>query len=726
MTGRFGLLGAVEATIDNHPIALGHTQLRCMLALLLIEANHPVTVDQFIDRVWADGRLPRQPRRAVQHNIPLLRRALAPAPGVSIARAGAGYQLSTDPDTIDLHRFHALLAQARATQDGRADIHDADQRAAALLEEALALWRGEPLADLDVDTAWLHALRVTLTRHHEAARLDLTDIRLRQGRHTTLLAELAEQTTRHPFDERLAGQYLLALYRSGRQAEALRHYRDLQHVLAEELGTVPSRPLQQLHQQILTADPALSTPTPAPQPVPTARQTPVTLPVPRRLPAPPPLFTGRATELAALDTVFDTPSDAGGTVVISAIGGPGGIGKTALALHWAHQHLHRFPDGQLYVNLRGFDPSGRPTPTGTAIRGFLDGLGVDPATLPVDLDAQVARYRSLVAGKRMLIVLDNARDIDQVIPLLPDTPTCTVLVTSRRHMPGLAALYGAHLLDLDVLLEPDARELLARHLGRQRLAAEPAAVADPLTVCAGLPLAVVIVAARAQYHHAFPLAVLAEELRDASSRLDGLDAGDLRVNLRAVLSWSIRTLSPQAANLFALLGIAPGPAISLPAATSLAGQPAVPVRMMLRELEHASLVTQYAPSHYRMHDLIRLYATDAAHHDLTQDIRDAALRRVLDTHTAGCLLNRHRVPALGVHPPLLPDIQLVLALLETEHATLLAAQRAWHPVVCQLAWPLTRTCLSGGRRGWHPFAPTEPYVSLSASTALVIRLAPYA
>jgi DNA-binding SARP family transcriptional activator len=625
MTGRFRLLGTIEATTDGRPIALGHMQLRCMLAVLLIEANHPVTTDQFIDRVWADGQLPRQPRRAVQHNIPLLRRALAAAPDVSLARVGAGYQLSVDPDTVDLHRFHALLIKARAPQDGPADV-----RAAAMLEQALALWRGEPLADLDVDTAWLHALRANLTRHHQAARLDLTDIRLRQGGHATLLAELAEQTTRHPFDERLAGQYLLALYRSGRRAEALRCYHNLRHALAEDLGTNPSPPLQRLHQQILTADPALNTPSPNTEPVTTTR---VRLPTPRQLPAPPSLFTGRGSELAVLNAALDAPADRRGTVVISAIGGAGGIGKTALALHWAHQNLHRFSDGQLYVDLRGFDPSGSPTPTGTAVRGFLDGLGVDPAGVPVDLDARIARYRSLVAGKRMLIVLDNARDINQVTPLLPGTPSCAVLVTSRRHMPGLAALHGADLLDLGVLPELDARDLLARHLGPERLAAEPGAVADLLRVCAGLPLAVVIVAARAQYHNAFPLAGLAEELCDASARLDGLDAGDLRVNLRAVLSWSIRTLSPSAANLFALLGIAPSPAISLPAATCLAGQPAARVRVMLRELEHASLVTQHTHGQYRMHDLIRLYAADTAHHDSTPDEREVALRRLLSLPT---------------------------------------------------------------------------------------------
>lgn len=426
---------------------------------------------------------------------------------------------------------------------------------------------------------------------------------------------------------------------------------------------------------------------------------------PRQLPGAPALFTGRADELAALTyaTTTTTTPHAGATVVISAIGGAGGIGKTALALYWAYQHLHRFPDGQLYVNLRGFDPSGRPVPTGEAIRGFLAGLGVDPAVLPVELDAQTARYRSLVAGKAMLIVLDNAYDIDQVTPLLPGSSTCTVLVTSRHHLGGLRALYGAHVLDLDVLSEPDARALLARHLGRHRLAAESAAAEELLAVCGGLPLAVAIVAARAAHHSTFPLAVLAEELRDASARLDGLDAGDLRANLRAVLSWSARVLSTGAAVLFGLLGIAPGPDISLPAAACLAALSPGHAREALRELEHAFLVQQHVPGRYRMHDLIRLYATDTAH-QLTENVREAGLCRVLDfyihiAYTADRLLNPHRQPiqldppAPGVQPLSLPDTSAATTWFDIEHPVLLAAHRlatshAWHHTAWQLAWTL--------------------------------------
>jgi tetratricopeptide (TPR) repeat protein len=434
------------------------------------------------------------------------------------------------------------------------------------------------------------------------------------------------------------------------------------------------------------------------------------------LPGAPGLFTGRAAELAAL-TGAATSQDRAATVVISAIGGSGGIGKTALALHWAFQQLHRFPDGQLYVNLRGFDPSGQPASPAEAVRGFLIGLGVDPATLPVESDVQAARYRSLVAGKRMLIILDNARDIDQVIPLLPGSSTCTVLITSRRHLTALVTLHDAHLLDLDVLTESDARDLMVRLLSPSRLAAEPQAAAELLTVCAGLPLAVRIVAARAAHHPTFPLAVLASELRDVPTRLDGLDAGDLRVNLRAVLSWSVRALSPQAATLFGLLGIAPGPDISLPATTALAALPLRQARAALRELEDASLAQQHDPGRYRMHDLIRLYASDTADHDIAEEARTAALRRVLDFHThtahaANRLLDPHHAPiqldppALGVHVQSLPDALAALAWLDAEHPVLLAAQHTatrhtWHQTVWQLAWSLNAFHTRRGHRHDH-------------------------
>jgi tetratricopeptide (TPR) repeat protein len=387
---------------------------------------------------------------------------------------------------------------------------------------------------------------------------------------------------------------------------------------------------------------------------------------PRQLPAAPVAFTGRARELAALTTTAST------AVVISAIGGTGGIGKTALALHWAYHQLHRFPDGQLYTDLRGFDPSGRPTPASEVLRGFLTALGVDPTQLPDELDAQAGLYRSMVAGRRLLIVLDNARDVQQVTPLLPGSPTCTVLVTSRHHLTGLT-LHGAALLDLDVLAESDAHDLLGRLLAPDRLAAQPRAVAELLAVCGGLPLAVRIVAARAADHPTFPLDVLAGELRQVTARLDGLDAGDQHTSLRAVLSWSVRALSEPAMELFGLVGIAPGPGIGLPAAARLADRPEGQTQAVLRELEHASLIQQDLPGRYRMHDLVRLYATETAHHARP----DAATERLLQYYLATTGLADEWLRSVrGQGVPAEDGFagrEEALAWLDTERANLIAA-----------------------------------------------------
>jgi DNA-binding SARP family transcriptional activator/tetratricopeptide (TPR) repeat protein len=671
MAIQFRVLGGVEAEYDGCPINIGYTQLRAVLAALLVEPNRLVPVDQLVDRIWGTGQLPRNPRAGIQHSIALLRAAVAPIAGTAITWRAPGYQLTADPATIDLYEFYRLVDTARA---------DAD---IALLTQALDLWRGEPFTGMD--TPWFIAHRSVLVQKHQAAQQDLLQLRLERGEHAVVLGDLVDLVQRHPLDERLVGQYMLALYRSGRSADALAQYHQLRARLADELGTDPGQPLQQLHQRMLTADPTLA---PSAVEIATARR-----PVPHQLPALPGRLVGRATELAHLDGPVDA-------VTMSAIVGTGGIGKSWLALHWAHQNLDRFLDGELHVDLRGFDPVDPPMSPATAVRGFLDALGVAPAAIPADRDAQVGLYRSLVAGKRMLIVLDNARDTDQVTPLLPGSPSCTVLITSRHQLGGLVATHRAQILNLDVLSEPEARQLLALRLGEDRIAAEPEAVTDLLSYCAGLPLALGILTARAAHHPTFPLAVLAGELRDVSARLDGFNAGELRVNLCAVLACSVRALSSPAATLFGLLGIAPGPDIGLPAVAALAALSQTRARATLRELEHASLVAQPVPGRYRMHDLIRLHATDTSHQHNTDD----ALRRVLDFYlhtarTADHLLDPHRQPlpidppAPDVHPLPLSGVPEAMAWFDTEHPVLLAAQRtaashAWHATVCQLAWAL--------------------------------------
>jgi hypothetical protein len=333
---------------------------------------------------------------------------------------------------------------------------------------------------------------------------------------------------------------------------------------------------------------------------------------PRQLPAAPRYFVGRADELAALNSALDDSAEAGGTVPISALAGAGGIGKTALALRWAHSNLPRYLDGQLFVDLQGFSPAGLPVEPAVAVRSFLAAFGVDSGRLPADLDAQAALYRSLVAGKRMLIVLDNAVDAAQVVPLLPGSPTCTVLVTSRRHLTSLITRHGAHLLTLGVLTDDDARHLLLTWIGADRVTAEPAAVEQLLACCGGFALALDIVGARAKMNGRTPLAEAAAELCDDTTRLGALDDEDPAASLPAVLSWSYRALTTEQRTVFGLVGIAPGPDIGLPAAASFTGLPVPHARTVLRALEDASLLDRHPGGRYTMHDLIRAYAAHRA------------------------------------------------------------------------------------------------------------------
>ncbi|HEV2450381.1 MAG TPA: tetratricopeptide repeat protein, partial [Streptosporangiaceae bacterium] len=444
---------------------------------------------------------------------------------------------------------------------------------------------------------------------------------------------------------------------------------------------------------------------------------------PSQLPAAVAQFAGRERELRALDELAGRAGEqpAGGTVVISAIGGTAGIGKTALAVHWARQVSAKFPDGQLYVNLRGFGPSGTPLAAAEAVSGFLTALGVAPEGWPSGLEARAGLYRSLIAGRRLLIVLDNARDAGQVRPLLPGSPGCLVLITSRASLAGLAVGEAAHLLVLDVLSEDEAWQLLAGRLGAARVAAEPAAVSELIRLSARLPLALAIVAARAAARPGFPLAGLAAELRDESGRLDALDAGDAASSVRAVFSWSYDQLSRAGARLFRLLGLHPGPDVTVHAAACLAGVSLLRARIALRELADASLITEQAPGRFGCHDLLRAYAIEHAAAAGSRAGRRAALGRVLDyyLHTAAAADRslyplRRRVelaPARpGVSPEQLAGHGQALAWLEAEHrglvaAVTLAARQGFDVHAWQLAFSLETFFYR--RSHWQDWAATQ-------------------
>ncbi|WP_202819077.1 AfsR/SARP family transcriptional regulator [Actinosynnema sp. ALI-1.44] len=688
---RFEVLGEVRAWRAEKPVDVGHSRQTSVLAALLFDANRLVSADQLLDRVWGHHPPPTA-RGTLSTYLTRLRQALAPVP---IERRTGGYQITVEPGALDLDRFDDLLARARAAQD--------DRLAARTYELAFDLWRGEPLPGLD--TPWANDTRSLLHRRRYAAELDRTDVLLRLGEHAELVAELMTRTARHPLDERLAGQVILALYRTGRQADAVSHYQAFQQLLADELGTDPGRSLRDLHHQILADDQIVLAPE-------HSRSRP-----PRQLPAPPRAFTGRRPEL---DKLSARTGSGASTLVIHAIGGGGGIGKTSLALHWAHQHADRFPDGQLFANLRGFDPSGTPAAPSTVLRGFLNALGVKE--IPGDLDAQAGLYRTIVADRRMLVVLDNAADTTQVGPLLPGSASVTTLVTSRHPLTGLVVTHGAHALPLDVLSDDEAYELLRGQLGDERLLVEPDAVAELVKHCGGLPLAVSIVAARAVVSPDMPLAELAAQLRSHTTRLDGLDTGDADVNLRAVLALSYRAVSADARQLAWLLGVAPGPDISFAAVGALAGDDAA---ALLRELESVHLVSQFTPGRYRMHDLVRLDAAEQAAAALTEK----ALRRLIDFYlrtgqVADRLLDPRRPPFtisgdVLAEPHALRDEADATAWMTAEHTCLLAAQElaaecGWHAQAWEMSF-VTDTWHS--RQGQHADHLTALRTAVTAADA---------
>jgi DNA-binding SARP family transcriptional activator/tetratricopeptide (TPR) repeat protein len=667
------VLGPVAARLHDGWLG-GPPQQRLVLGVLALQAGQVVPTGELVDAVWEE-RPPRSARASLQALVTRLRQLLTEVPGGRVERHGDGYRLRVRPGTVDVQRFRLLAQAGREAADSRA--------ALVAFDQALALWRGPALADVP-GTAKVEAIQAQLAEERLLVRQHRLTALLDLGRDQEAAGELAGLLAEHPLAERLAGMLMVALYRSGRRGDALRAFREIRERLAGQLGVEPGPDLQRLHQQVLAGNGELdraSGPAPRPAAVAAGGDLPV---VPRQLPAAVASFTGRAAELGVLSGLLEHMPAAGGSVVISAIGGTAGVGKTALAVHWAHLAAGQFPDGQLYANLHGFGPAGRPVPAADAVRGFLGSLGLPQDRIPADLDAQAALYRSMLAGKRMLIVLDNAGDEAQVRPLLPGSAGCLVVVTSRRSLPGLAA-EGARVITLDVMSQAEAGELLSARLGARRAAAEPEAVSELAALCARLPLALAVAAVHAAARPDVALASLTAQLRDMGGRLDELAAGDQASSVRAVLSWSYQDLSEPAARMFRLLGLHAGPDVTAAAAASLAGIGAPEARRLLAELSSAHLITEPAAGRFSYHDLLRAYAIELVRTHEDGAARRAAIHRILDhyLHTAWSAANLilpGRDPALilarpqpGTAPEALRAGDDALAWCRAEHHVLLAA-----------------------------------------------------
>ncbi|MFJ6671084.1 BTAD domain-containing putative transcriptional regulator [Actinosynnema sp. NPDC091369] len=678
----FKVLGPLEVWHGGRQVVLPTGKARVLLASLLLRAGDVVPTDALVDRLW-DGRSanPARTKATLHMVVTRLRQSLGEANVVRTAVGG--YAAEVPPGALDLHRFRELVGRDR-------------------LAEALELWRGAPLSDVPSDVLHGEDVAPLLEERLDALERRL-DADLVAGRAAEVVPELRSLTREHPLRERFWGQLMEALAASDRQAEALAAYRSVSALLAEQLGVDPGPRLQELHQRVLTAAPDVAArPSSAPQPV----------SAPRQLPMHTRYFVGRERELAALSALLD---QAAGAAVIPVINGAAGVGKTALALHWAGRNAHRFPDGQLYVNLRGFDPAGVPTSPDEVLRGFLGALGVPLERIPSGLDEQVGLYRSLLAERRVLVVLDNAADSEQVRPLLPSGSACLALVTSRNQLDGLVVREGARPLPLGVLSDGESTELLVRQLGARRVDAAPAAARDLIGHCGGLPLALSVVAARAAAHPDFTLGELAGELADERTRLEALDTGEAATSVKTVFSWSYARLSPAAARMFVLLGVHAGPEVSVPSAASLAGVPPRAARQALAELSRLHMIAEPVPGRFTLHDLVHACARDlvAAEEDRA-GVREA-LRRVLDHYlhtadTADRLLYSQREevplaePAPGAVVTELTTRADALAWFHLEQASLFAAvghaaahgfdAHAW-----QLAW--TTTAFARLRSYWH-------------------------
>ncbi|QFZ23092.1 AfsR/SARP family transcriptional regulator [Saccharothrix syringae] len=593
---RVNLLGPVElVSAGGEPVHLGAAKRRTVLAALALELNRVVSGDRLLDLVW-DGSPPPQAKAALQGHIAQLRKVLSG--GVALVTRAPGYVLTGARDAVDAFRFEDLVGRARDEADGRA---------VELLREALALWRGPLLADVPGDQL-REAVSARLEEQRLVAVQELATRLLRLDRAADAVAALGDAVAANPLREALVARLLPALHRSGRQAEALELFHRTRERLADELGVDPGPELREAYQAVLAGETA---------PKPQVERAPAQLPREHRG------FVGRELELSDLGESLMGQDSAIGLLV-----GPAGVGKTALALHWAHRVAGDFPDGQLFVNLRGFDET-EPLDPRTALVGFLRALGLTDSQIAADLEDQAAQYRSLLAGRRVLVFLDNARSAEQVRPLLPGSARCLVLVTSRHRLDDLVVTEGATSLHVPTLPEESAEHLLAALLGRPRIEQEPEAVAELCELCDRLPLALRIAGARLASRPRWTIQSLVDELRDEQGRLSALSLPEAGRGVHAALAVSYRELPEGAARLFRRLGLHPGTDLDSYAAAALLDINVVSARTHLRTLAYANLLHESTPDRYSRHDLVRLFTHQLAVLESEEDSR-LATHRLLD------------------------------------------------------------------------------------------------
>jgi DNA-binding SARP family transcriptional activator len=716
---------------------------RVLLASLLCRPRLVVSADELVEYLW-DGAPPAGGHFTLHSYIKRLRQGLGPIVGTRIETCQPGYLIRVESEELDTTRFNTLV---RAGEDAMG-VRSWDQAAAALTE-ALHLWRSTPLADVPSEE-----LGRSVRPHWQQMRLEAIELKndaeLHLGKHAALVPELYALIGQHSLQERFYAQLMLALYRCDRQADALAVYQRARRLLVEELGIEPNAGLQELHKRILTADselrnypgsagrPAVGaasmlTVTPAAHAIVLDGRCPALIrpdAEPRQLPTAAQSFVGRVAEQAVLTKLADHSADGTGTGLI-LVTGTAGVGKTALAVHWAHEVADRFPDGQLYVNLCGFGPTRVALTPRHAISRFLGALGVPADRMPLTLEGCEDLYRSLLADTRMLVVLDNARDVTQVRPLLPGGRHCMVIVTSRSQLTGLVVVEGALPLSLDVLSTAQARELLIRRLAANRAAAEPTVITEVIEQCAQLPLALAAAAARIALSPGLSLASLAAELRDTGSLLNALDTGDEESSIRTVFSRSYEILSRRASRMFRLLGLHGGPDIAAPAAASLGGLSLTETHQLLAELVHANLVSSHSPGRFTFHNLLRVYAAERAEVEEDKMSRGVDIGRVLQhyAHTAYAadrLLSVTKEPLIlakpqrGVTPEGMADYGQALAWLQDEYQVLVvaaefAAKTGFDAYAWQIAWCLTSMFDLEGR--WQEGAAVQRTVLTSAERA---------